>query len=249
MGLRPSSIPPNEGLAALDTGDINEALQRYAERLNHAPLLAQGEIPRRVPAPAALSALTGHFMGFFSAFWLSVSLLISMFLLVVGLELGWFPILFVGLFVVIGILLLVLGIRRGLVAVRLVRHGRLSWAVITDKERAVSTSRDSDGRTTTSVSYNISFMYQSDDGELRFGRWNLQRPDDITDEPVELVVYDPENPGTVEFADTLPGGMRLNSQGTVTASNRHVVIGLLPWAILAAGPALGALMVASAVVV
>ena len=244
MGLRPSSVTTLEGLSALNTADIEVAQQRYADRMSRAPLIGDGT-PRQIPRMAAMSALTGHFLGFFSAFWLSVSLLISMFLLVVGLELGWFPVLFAGLFVAIGIVMLVFGVRRGLAAVKLVRNGQLSWAVITDKERVVSTSLDSDGRTTTSVSYNVSFMYQTADAELRFGRWNLQRPDDITDQPVELVVYDPLEPGNLEFADTLPGGIRLDSQGNVLMSRRHAMIGLLPWIILPAGPALGVLMLLS----
>ncbi|MCB9894703.1 MAG: hypothetical protein H6839_09650 [Planctomycetes bacterium] len=244
MGLRPKIVPMAVGLATLGVGEA-EAVQRYDDALQRAPLLAQGSTPRAVSPAGRLSACGGHFIGWFGAGWLSFSLMMSVPALAFVGELGIFPPLFVGLFVSLGLLFVYLAVRRGVTAVKLVKHGALTWAVITGTERKVSTSRDSDGHTTISVSYDVSFMYRTPDGELRFGEWNLQRPDAIVDEPCELLLYDPEDPTTVEFADLLPGGLRIDSQGNATESPKHNVIGLIPWVILPIGPILGALMFAS----
>ncbi|MCA8915310.1 MAG: DUF3592 domain-containing protein [Planctomycetes bacterium] len=241
MGLRPKSVAAAVGLATLGASAA-EADARYEQALQRAPLLAQGNVPRRVSLVGHLAACGGHFIGWFGAGWLSFSAMMSVPALAFTDSLGILPVLFVGLFVSIGLLLVYFAIKRGLAAVRIVKNGALTWAVITNTERKVSTSRDSDGNTTTSVSYDVSFMYRTPDGVMRFGEWNLQRPDAIVDEPCELLLYDPEDPTIVEFADLLPGGLRIDSQGNATESVRHNMIGLIPFGILLIGPIFGALM-------
>ena len=244
MGLRPKSVPAAVGLATLGASAA-EADERYEQALQRAPLLAQGDVPRRVSPVGHLAACGGHFIGWFGAAWLSFSAMMAVPALAFTDELGIFPVLFVGLFVSIGLLLTYLAIKRGLSAVRIVKNGALTWSVITHTERKVSTSRDSDGHTTTSVSYDVSFMYRTPDGEMRFGEWNLQKPDAVVDEPCELLLYDPADPTQIEFADLLPGGLRIDSQGNATESPKHNVIGLIPFGILLIGPIFGGLMFAS----
>ncbi|MCA8946230.1 MAG: DUF3592 domain-containing protein [Planctomycetes bacterium] len=245
MGLKPQSVPQAVGLATLGVREVADAEARYLSGVERAPLLSQGSPPRPISLLARLSACGGHFLGWFGAGWLSVSSLIMVVAGAVASDLGPFPILFVSLFIAIGLLLLFLAVRIGLRAARLLQHGTLTWAVITHTERKVSTSRDSKGNTTTSVSYDVSFMYRTEDGELRFGETNLPRADKIVDEPCELMLYDPERPEEVEFADLLPGGMRIDSQGNASESTRHNIIGIIPWLLLPLGPILGALMLLS----
>lgn len=222
-----------------------EAATRYESKTDHAPLIGQGSRPRSVTRLGRVAACGGHFLGWFGGAWLGFSLMMLFPAVAFVRELGVFPIAFTGLFVSIGALLMYFAVRRGLAAARLVGFGELTWAVITRTDRKVSTSRDSDGRTSTSVSYDVSFMYRTKEDEICFGEMNLQRPDAITDEDFELLIYDPTNPAQMEFADLLPGGMRIDSQGNTSESSRSNMLGLVPFALLLLGPVFGTLMLLS----
>ncbi|MCA8936792.1 MAG: DUF3592 domain-containing protein [Planctomycetes bacterium] len=222
-----------------------EAEARYESRTEHAPLIGQGSRPRSVTRLGSVAASGGHFLSWFGGAWLGFSLMMLFPAVAFVRELGVFPIAFTGLFISIGALLMYFAIRRGLTAVRLVEVGELTWAVITRTDRKVSTSRDSDGRTSTSVSYDVLFMYRTTDGESCFGEINLQRPDAITDEDIELLIYDPTNPAQMEFADLLPGGLRIDSQGNTSESSRSNMLSLIPFALLMLGVLFGILMLRS----
>lgn len=232
------AVHESEGLSILGVASLDEALKQYEERAANAPLIDNGARPRPVSMLAKIGACGGSFLGWFAGFWLSVSLFMLFITVGVASDMGVWPIAFVGLFVAVGLLVLYLAIKRGQRGVRMVRNGLLSWGVVTDVQRKVSTSRDSDGRTTTSISYDVSFMYRTPE-RLQFARINVNKATPITDEQVELVIHDPDDSTVVEFADLLPGGIRIDSMGNASESRAHSLLGLVPFALLLIGPLLG----------
>jgi hypothetical protein len=215
------------------------AAEFYDERAANVPLLVQGSVPRRVSAIARAAACGGNFMSFFGAFWLSVSLMLLVVAIAVSGTLGWGPILFVSLFVAVGAAFVGFGIQRGMLAVRLVSHGRLTWALVNHTAREVSESTDSDGRRTTHVSYRVSFMYRPEASDVHFAEVVLNNPDRIRDEEQELIVYDPTEPTRLEFADLLPGGLRINEMGEASESSSRNLLSLLPFVVIPLGPIFG----------
>ena len=232
-----------EGLSILRVQSLDEALQRYEERTANAPLIDSGVLPRPLSLLAKIGACGGSFLGWFAGFWLSVSLFMLVVSISVTRDMGVLPIAFVGFFVTVGILVLYLAVRHGRRGVRMVRTGLLTWGVVTDVQRKVSTSRDSDGRTTTSISYDVSFMYRTPQ-RLRFAMINVNKSTPVTDEHAELVIYDPADPTQVEFADLLPGGIRIDCLGNASESRARSLAGLIPFALILIGPLLGALVAA-----
>jgi hypothetical protein len=231
-----------EGLATLGVPTLDDAQRRYEERVAVAALLADGELPRPVSLLGRIGACGGNVLGWFGAGWTALSVIVFSPTIPLYATMGILPVLFTGLFVLIGLFLMGLGVRGGMLAIGLVRRGLLTWAVVTDVNRVVSTSRDSDGRTSKSVSYDVSFMYRDHEGRLHFGKYNLNNPSPITDEQCELLLYDRVDPSTAAFADTLPGGMRIDSQGNATESTRHSLIGLGPFIVLSAGMGIAVLL-------
>jgi hypothetical protein len=220
---RAASVDPET-----DEGSAERAL--YLQRIANVSPPAVGQLPRPLGAAARLGGVMGTVASRFATFWL---LFLMVFLLVLWIGFGdvmgemWFPMLFLLLFVAVGVALLMLGIKQGLRDIRLLQNGLLTWALVTDVERHVSTSRDSDGRTSTSVTYHVHFLYGTQDGEVWRRRLSMDRADAVTDEALELLIYDPAKPSVCQFADKLPGGLRLGADGVASSHGFGTAMGVV----------------------
>lgn len=207
----------------------------YDELTATAPLLSNGNLPRSVAPGSMIAACSGNKFGYIAAGWFG---LLS-FIAYAATTTSDVPPVFIAAlagFGLVGVVVVYLACRRGMKAVRLVRHGMLTWAVITGVEKIVTTHRDSNGHTSESVSYDVSFVYRAGDLGLLFGEINVPSASAITDDKQELLIYDPEKPERVEFADLLPGGLRIDSMGHSSASRFFTIAGFLPFLIAPAIP-------------
>lgn len=216
--------------AELDTDQSRADRALYEKLIANVLPPVDGQLPRRLGAAARLGGMMGTVGSRFATAWFAFLVVFFLVLTFGFAELMgefWLPMLFLLLFVAAGAAVLVIGIRKGLRDIRLMRNGLLTWAVVTNVEHQVSTSTDSDGRTSTSVSYDVHFLYGTQAGEVLRGMTNMGRADAVTDEPLELLVYDPANPYDCQFADTLSGGLRLSADGVASAQGVGTAMGIV----------------------
>ncbi len=189
-----------------------------------------GQLPRPLGLAARIGAMMGNGAVSFATAWLCILTIFFGALVFVFDDFAddlWIPMAFLLLFVAVGILVVVLGIRQGLKDIHLVRNGRLTWAMVTNVEQRISTSRDSDGHTSTSISYDVHFLYGTHAGEVLRGMSNMGSARNVTDEPHELLLYDPAHPFECRFADSLAGGLRLGPDGRASATSLGTAMGVV----------------------
>lgn len=195
--------------AAWDHSELTPA-QLKQKLVQEAPPLGKGEVPRSIPLPGRLVAM------FSSGPSLIASCLAS--LAVVGFSGKLFPLDnystiakwsglgFVG---VIVLLLLLQGVVRGLRALRLVVWGRLTWAIIIATEQVLRPGPSSRGESRHMT--RVRFAYDAGAGVIRTATIDLDYAWDLQDEEFELLLCDPEDPRHFQFADLLPGWLRISA--------------------------------------
>lgn len=203
---------------------------RYEQHMARAMPPADGTLPRPLSTPARFGSMMGSPATIFATAWFAILTIFYGALVFVFDDFAddlWIPMLFLLIFVAAGVLVLVMGIKHGLRDLRLVQHGLLTWAIVTNVEQRVSTSRDSDGHTRTSITYDVHFLYGTHAGEVLRGMTNMGSASAVTDEEHELLVYNPANPYECQFADNLTGGLRLSPDGTASAESWRTVLAIV----------------------
>lgn len=185
-----------------------------AHLLDRSPPLHQGDIPR-VLGPAGLAA--AHLCNGFA--------LLASIVACVGIAVlsghtidvstaDTLPRVLLGaLFAAPVIVLLLLGSMRAHRALRMVRLGTLAWSIITSVD--VHKRRTADDAY-EEVRYVVRMAYLDHLGALRLGEIELLSASALLDEELELLLFDPANPSRFQFADLLPGWLRINTSGTAS---------------------------------
>ncbi|MCA8915309.1 MAG: hypothetical protein KDB90_07845 [Planctomycetes bacterium] len=228
-----------EGLAKLGVASVVEAAKHYKQRISQAPPLHNNQMPRRISDSAKLGACGGNFFGWVGSAWLSIALMMLVLAAAGETEELGLLIVFLAFFVVMGLIILSIAFKRGLRSIRIVRNGLLTWAVVTDVETKIE--RSTGGRTPNTIEYHVSFIYHNYE-RLFFAKANVSRHQPITDQATELLLFSQDDPEHVEFADLLPGGLRIDTTGRVHESGFHTLLGLVPFLMIPAGPIVGAIL-------
>ncbi|MBK8206165.1 MAG: hypothetical protein IPK87_05120 [Planctomycetes bacterium] len=187
-----------------------------AHLLDKSPPLHQGDIPRSLgPAGLAAAYLCNGFALVASVVTCVGIVLLSGYTIDLSTA-GTLPRVMLGaLFAIPVIVLLLLGSLRAYRALRMVRLGTLAWSIITSVD--VHRRRTTDDAY-EEVRYVVRMAYLDHLGALRLGEIELLSASALLDEELELLMFDPRNPSRFQFADLLPGWLRINSAGKASIS-------------------------------
>ncbi|MBK8206164.1 MAG: hypothetical protein IPK87_05115 [Planctomycetes bacterium] len=233
--LAKSGEPPTPEERLLPRPAVKTAREQnmevYRRRIRSAPPILNDNLPRQVSDLDLLGAIGGTYAMFFAMLWFGF----LGGLMVFGFVADQTAVVLVALgFAVFGLAPLWQGFAEGVRSVRLLRKGFLTWAWVHDvKPRVIVVRSRSDGedREEQITTYDLTFMYTSPSGQLLMADLNVRSSSPVTDEELELLLCDPDMPSRVTFADLLPGGLRINSHGQVSAAPSQTLLGLLTLAV------------------
>lgn len=200
--------------------------EEYLRRVRNAPPLRNDNLPRKIGALTMLGAIGYQreiaFMLVWSGGWLIGthlalnqvdSLYAILMLAVAGLAL---------------MLALVSDTSDVLDARGLLRAGHLTWGLITRQLDDHVIVSEWDGEKKVPVPTSIQFLYASPAGQLVVTEFSPRSKvkHAVLDDELELLLCNPDKPSEVQFVDLLPGSLRINSDGQVSAAPLHTVLGV-----------------------
>jgi hypothetical protein len=106
----------------------------------------------------------------------------------------------------VGLGIVVWTLRRGMRAVRLLRHGRPALAALKSR---VATNASVNEKTV----YKLTFEFVDADGVTHAHVVKTHQPEQLEDEEKERLLYDPSNPARAFAVDALPGRPQINESG------------------------------------
>ncbi|MBX3458888.1 MAG: hypothetical protein KF696_02845 [Planctomycetes bacterium] len=200
--------------------------EEYLRRVRSAPPLRNDNLPRKV-GPLTLAGAVGYqremgFMLVWSGGWLTGThlaihqtdtLFAILMLAVAGLALA---------------LAFVTETTEVFEAARVLRTGHLTWGLITRQLNDQFVVKEWDGARQVAEPTKIRFLYASPAGQLvvtEFSPSSISKQD-VLDDELELLLCNPDKPSEVQFVDLLPGSLRINSDGQVSAAPVHTVLGV-----------------------
>lgn len=176
------------------------------------PPLAQGNVPRHISVPAKLVAVFSNGPAIGASLLSCAAVVVFSGILVPSDAFGevskWIAIVVT---VIVVVLMLLEGVRRAHAALHLAIWGTLTWSVIRSTEEVVRRVRGPEHRSTYMT--RVEFAYLTGGDTVRSGTVDLDSAFDVLDEEFELLLYDPRNPNVFQFADLLPGWLRIGVEG------------------------------------
>lgn len=125
---------------------------------------------------------------------------------------------FLGVFIGIGVGMAIVGpTRKALKALPLMRRGVVGRAVCVDVS-------DTGTRVNGNAIQKVACRFKAGDGKIYDAQTSALDVSKLTDEPTEIVLYDPENPTRSILFDDLPKGVKLNRRGAFGANPLRLIV-------------------------
>lgn len=134
-------------------------------------------------------------------------------------------VLFVLILPLAGVVLIAVRWRKGGRAMHLLKNGHLALGKLVSK---TATNTRVNKRTV----YRLTFEYEANDGRVHQAVTKTHQPEQLEDDAVERLLYDPALPDRAAMMDTLPGQVRISEAGQVERGGALLVL-LLPFVTIA----------------
>ncbi len=118
---------------------------------------------------------------------------------------------FVGIFPAVGLAFIAVNMQRGVKGSQLLRYGKLTGGKLIDK-------RPTNTRINEQMVYKLTFEFVADDGQRHTVTANSHQPENLEDETLEKVLYNPYNPKSAVVVDNLPGAPAIDEFGQIQSA-------------------------------
>jgi hypothetical protein len=114
------------------------------------------------------------------------------------------------IFPLIGLVMVGYSLWEGVKSLQLLHLGRLAYGTLVSSD-------DTGIRVNERPVVRVTFEYEDHDGQLHEVVTRTKAPEEVLDEPEELILYDPRDPGYAIVVDALPGSPDFDAQGELLA--------------------------------
>jgi hypothetical protein len=138
-------------------------------------------------------------------------------------QMSWWVACLVGIFPLIGLVFIANGLKNGIKGNHLLKNGKVTEGRLVDKE---ATGTRINKRTV----YKLTFEFRADDGQLYQTVAKSHLPENLEDEALEQILYNPANPQYATLVDNLPGAPDIDEFGTIHTGSfgKSVAVLFLP---------------------
>ena len=138
-------------------------------------------------------------------------------------QISWWVACLVGIFPLAGLAFIISGTKNGITGNRLLKYGKVAEGRLVNKE---ATGTRINERTV----YKLTFEFAADDGQRYQAVAKSHLPENLEDEDLEQILYDPANPHYSVLVDNLPGAPDIDEYGGIHTGSfgKSVAVLILP---------------------